>query len=50
MGDLVIFDTVGTIHRRDTFVRGERRAMRQLSTLQEGMVATTLAKRGPQRT
>ena len=33
VGDLVIFDTVGTIHRRETFARNELRTMRQLSTL-----------------
>lgn len=32
-GDLVIFDTVGTMHRRDLVRSNERRTMRQLSTL-----------------
>ncbi len=32
-GDLVMFDTLGTLHRRDAWDPGERRVMRQLSTL-----------------
>ncbi len=32
-GDLVVFDTVGTIHSRDGFDSGATRSMRQISTL-----------------
>lgn len=32
VGDLVVFDTLGTLHRRDAWDRDERRVMRQLST------------------
>ncbi len=32
-GDFVVFDTLGTQHRRDAFDPSERRVMRQLSTL-----------------
>ena len=33
VGDLVMFDTLGTLHRRDAWDPGERRVMRQMSTL-----------------
>jgi alpha-ketoglutarate-dependent taurine dioxygenase len=33
VGDLVVFDTVGTVHRRDNLRTDQRRTMRQLSTL-----------------
>lgn len=33
VGDMVMFDTLGTLHRRDAWDPGERRVMRQLSTL-----------------
>ena len=33
VGDMVMFDTLGTMHRRDAWDPGERRVMRQLSTL-----------------
>jgi len=33
LGDLVVFDTLGTLHRRDAWNPNERRVMRQLSTL-----------------
>ncbi|MBT4488021.1 MAG: TauD/TfdA family dioxygenase [Rhodospirillaceae bacterium] len=33
VGDLVIFDTLGTLHRRDAWNPAERRVMRQMSTL-----------------
>ena len=33
LGDMVMFDTLGTLHRRDAWDPGERRVMRQLSTL-----------------
>jgi alpha-ketoglutarate-dependent taurine dioxygenase len=32
-GDLVVFDAVGSLHRRDSFDLGQTRNMRQLSTL-----------------
>ncbi|HBC53404.1 MAG TPA: hypothetical protein DIT40_03345 [Alphaproteobacteria bacterium] len=32
VGDMVMFDTLGTLHRRDAWEPGERRVMRQLST------------------
>lgn len=32
VGDLVMFDTLGTLHRRDAWDPSERRVMRQLST------------------
>lgn len=32
VGDLVVFDTLGALHRRDAWDAGERRTMRQLST------------------
>lgn len=32
-GDMVMFDTLGTLHRRDAWDPAERRVMRQLSTL-----------------
>lgn len=32
VGDLVLFDTLGALHRRDAWDPGERRTMRQLST------------------
>ena len=32
-GDLIVFDTVGTIHSRDDFERDATRSMRQVSTL-----------------
>ena len=33
LGDLVVFDTLGTLHRRDAWDPTQRRVMRQLSTL-----------------
>ena len=33
VGDLVVLDAVGAMHRRDRFDRNDRRYMRQLSTL-----------------
>ena len=33
LGDMVMFDTLGTLHRRDAWDPTERRVMRQLSTL-----------------
>ena len=33
VGDLVMFDTLGTMHRRDSWNPSQRRVMRQLSTL-----------------
>jgi len=33
LGDLVVFDTVGTVHRRDNLRTDQPRTMRQLSTL-----------------
>ena len=33
VGDLIVFDTVGTVHRRDNLRTDQRRTMRQLSTL-----------------
>lgn len=33
VGDMVMFDTLGTLHRRDAWDPAERRVMRQLSTL-----------------
>ncbi len=33
VGDLVMFDTLGTLHRRDAWDPSERRVMRQMSTL-----------------
>jgi alpha-ketoglutarate-dependent taurine dioxygenase len=33
VGDLVMFDALGTMHRRDAWNSAERRSMRQLSTL-----------------
>jgi pentalenolactone F synthase len=33
VGDLVLFDAFGCMHRRDRFARSDRRYMRQLSTL-----------------
>lgn len=33
IGDLVMFDTLGTMHKRDSWDSGERRHMRQLSTI-----------------
>ncbi len=45
VGDLVMFDTLGTMHRRDSWDPGQRRLMRQLSTACEveatAPVATT---------
>jgi alpha-ketoglutarate-dependent taurine dioxygenase len=32
-GDLLVFDTIGTVHRRDLSHHGETRTMRQLSTV-----------------
>ncbi len=32
VGDLVMFDTLGALHRRDSWDPSERRVMRQLST------------------
>jgi pentalenolactone F synthase len=36
-GDLLVFDTVGTVHRRDLSHHGEIRTMRQLSTMDEAL-------------
>jgi len=36
-GDLLVFDTIGTIHRRDLSHHGEVRTMRQLSTMAMGI-------------
>lgn len=33
IGDLVVFDNIGTMHRRDTWDASEPRYMRQLSTV-----------------
>jgi alpha-ketoglutarate-dependent taurine dioxygenase len=33
VGDMLMFDTLGTLHRRDAWSSSERRVMRQLSTL-----------------
>jgi len=33
VGDLVVFDTVGAMHRRDAWTTGEHRFMRQLSSM-----------------
>lgn len=33
VGDMVVFDTLGTLHRRDAWNPTERRVMRQMSTL-----------------
>ena len=33
VGDMVMFDTLGTLHRRDAWDPSERRVMRQMSTL-----------------
>jgi alpha-ketoglutarate-dependent taurine dioxygenase len=33
VGDLIVFDTVGTVHRRDNLRTDQQRTMRQLSTL-----------------
>lgn len=33
VGDMVMFDTLGTLHRRDAWDASERRVMRQMSTL-----------------
>lgn len=33
VGDLVMFDTLGTLHRRDAWDSSARRVMRQISTL-----------------
>jgi taurine dioxygenase len=35
-GDLVVFDTVGTVHSRDDFSKEATRSMRQMSTLMPG--------------
>jgi taurine dioxygenase/pentalenolactone F synthase len=35
-GDLVVFDTVGTVHSGDDFARDATRSMRQMSTLMPG--------------
>jgi taurine dioxygenase/pentalenolactone F synthase len=32
VGDFIVFDTLGTLHRRDAWDRADRRVMRQLST------------------
>ena len=34
-GDMVVWDTIGTVHRRDSFPSNEIRDMRQMSTLFE---------------
>jgi taurine dioxygenase len=39
VGDLVVFDTLGTLHYRDAFPADERRFMKQLSTLCPGPLA-----------
>jgi pentalenolactone F synthase len=36
-GDLLVFDTVGTVHRRDLSHHGEIRTMRQLSTIDDAL-------------
>jgi alpha-ketoglutarate-dependent taurine dioxygenase len=36
-GDLLVFDTIGTVHRRDLSHHGEVRTMRQLSTMAGGL-------------
>ena len=36
-GDLLVFDTIGTVHRRDLSHHGEVRTMRQLSTMADGL-------------
>jgi alpha-ketoglutarate-dependent taurine dioxygenase len=36
-GDLLVFDTIGTVHRRDLSHHGEIRTMRQLSTMAVGV-------------
>ena len=36
-GDLLVFDTIGTVHRRDLSHHGEARTMRQLSTVAVGL-------------
>ena len=44
VGDLVMFDTLGTMHRRDSWDPTERRLMRQLSTaceVEAALVAST---------
>jgi taurine dioxygenase/pentalenolactone F synthase len=40
LGDMVVFDTLGTLHRRDAWDPTERRVMRQLSTLWDPSEAT----------
>jgi len=40
LGDLVMFDTLGTLHRREAWDPTERRVMRQLSTLWDPSEAT----------
>ena len=40
LGDLIMFDTLGSLHRRDSWDRNERRVMRQLSTLWDPSEAT----------
>lgn len=40
LGDMVMFDTLGTLHRRDAWDPTERRVMRQLSTLWDPSEAT----------
>lgn len=37
LGDLLVFDTIGTVHRRDLSHHGEVRTMRQLSTMALGL-------------
>jgi hypothetical protein len=37
---MVVFDTLGTLHRRDAWDPTERRVMRQLSTLWDPSEAT----------
>ena len=33
LGDMIVFDTLGSLHRRDAWEPTQRRVMRQLSTL-----------------
>jgi taurine dioxygenase/pentalenolactone F synthase len=33
VGDMVMFDTLGSLHRRDSWDPSQRRVMRQLSTM-----------------
>lgn len=42
VGDMIVFDTLGTLHRRDAWDPSERRVMRQLSTLWTPPTTTTV--------